>query len=35
MAYGVLYSWWLIGLGSLVVLIGIYGWALEPSVAEE
>ena len=34
-AYGVLYSWWLIGLGALVVLIGFYGWALEPSVAEE
>jgi cytochrome c oxidase subunit I len=34
MGYGVLYSWWLIGLGSLVVLIGFYGWALEPSVAE-
>ena len=33
--YGVLYSWWLIGLGALVVLIGFYGWALEPSVAEE
>jgi cytochrome c oxidase subunit 1 len=33
--YGVLYSWWLIGLGSLVVLIGFYGWALEPSVAED
>jgi cytochrome c oxidase subunit 1 len=35
MAYGVLYSWWLIGAGALVVLIGFYGWALEPSVAEE
>jgi cytochrome c oxidase subunit 1 len=34
MAYGVLYSWWLIGLGALVALIGFYGWALEPSVAE-
>jgi cytochrome c oxidase subunit 1 len=33
--YGVLYSWALIGLGSLVVLIGFYGWALEPSVAED
>jgi len=35
MAYGVLYSWWLIGAGALVVLIGFYGWAIEPSVAEE
>jgi cytochrome c oxidase subunit I len=35
MAYGVLYSWWLIGAGALVALIGFYGWALEPSVAEE
>jgi cytochrome c oxidase subunit 1 len=33
--YGVLYSWWLLGLGAVVVLVGIYGWALEPSVAEE
>jgi cytochrome c oxidase subunit 1 len=33
--YGVLYSWWLIGLGSLVALVGFYGWAFEPSVAEE
>ncbi len=35
MAYGVLYSWWLVGLGALVGLVGLYGWALEPSVAEE
>jgi cytochrome c oxidase subunit 1 len=35
MGYGVLYSWWLIGLGAVVVLVGFYGWALEPSVAEE
>ena len=34
MAYGVLYSWWLVGLGALVALVGLYGWALEPSVAE-
>ena len=33
--YGVLYSWWLVGLGALVTLVGFYGWALEPSVAEE
>ncbi|MGH2630035.1 MAG: aa3-type cytochrome oxidase subunit IV, partial [Actinomycetota bacterium] len=35
MAYGVLYSWWLVGLGVVVALTGFYGWALEPSVAEE
>jgi cytochrome c oxidase subunit I len=34
MAYGVLYSWWLIGGGALITLVGAYGWALEPSVAE-
>jgi cytochrome c oxidase subunit 1 len=33
--YGVLYSWWLVALGSVVALVGFYGWALEPSVAEE
>ncbi|HEY5904569.1 MAG TPA: cytochrome c oxidase subunit 4, partial [Actinomycetota bacterium] len=33
--YGVLYSWWLFGLGALIALVGFYGWALEPSVAEE
>jgi cytochrome c oxidase subunit I len=33
-AYGVLYGWWLIGLGSSVIVIGLVGWALEPSVAE-
>jgi cytochrome c oxidase subunit 1 len=32
--YGVIYSWWLVGAGALVVLIGLYGWAMEPSVAE-
>jgi cytochrome c oxidase subunit I len=35
MAYGVLYSWWLVGFGAFVVLVGFYGWAMEPSVAEE
>jgi cytochrome c oxidase subunit 1 len=33
--YGILYSWWLVGLGAFVMLVGFYGWALEPSVAEE
>jgi cytochrome c oxidase subunit 1 len=35
MAYGVLYSWWLFGAGVLVNLIGLYAWAMEPSVASE
>jgi cytochrome c oxidase subunit 1 len=34
MAYGVIYSWWVVGAGVVVALIGFYGWALEPSVAE-
>jgi cytochrome c oxidase subunit 1 len=34
-AYGAMYSWWLVGAGALVLLVGLYGWALEPSVAEE
>jgi cytochrome c oxidase subunit 1 len=34
-AYGVIYSWWLVGFGALVALVGFYGWALEPSVASE
>jgi cytochrome c oxidase subunit I len=33
--YGVLYSWFLVGLGFFVALVGFYGWALEPSVAPE
>ena len=33
MGYGVIYSWWLLGAGVLVTLIGVYAWALEPSVA--
>jgi cytochrome c oxidase subunit 1 len=32
-AYGVLYSWWLVGAGVLVMLVGFYAWALEPSVS--
>jgi cytochrome c oxidase subunit 1 len=35
MAYGVLYAWWLVGAGALVVLVGFMGWAVEPSVAED
>jgi cytochrome c oxidase subunit I len=34
MAYGAIYSWWLVGAGALVTLVGFYGWALEPSVAD-
>ena len=34
LGYGVLYSWWVVGLGAVVMLVGLYGWALEPSVAE-
>jgi cytochrome c oxidase subunit 1 len=33
-AYGVIYSWWLLGAGALIALVAFYGWALEPSVAE-
>jgi cytochrome c oxidase subunit 1 len=33
--YGVLYSWFLVGLGFFVALVGFYGWALEPSVEPE
>jgi cytochrome c oxidase subunit 1 len=35
MAYGVLFSWWAVGIGFVVALVGFYGWALEPSVAAE
>jgi cytochrome c oxidase subunit I len=34
MAYGVMYSWYLVAAGALVTLVGLYGWALEPSVGE-
>ena len=33
-AYGIMYSWFLVGGGAIVTLVGFYGWALEPSVAE-
>jgi cytochrome c oxidase subunit 1 len=35
LGYGVLYSWWVLGAGALVLLVGVFGWAIEPSVAEE
>ncbi|MFN8234314.1 MAG: cytochrome c oxidase subunit I [Actinomycetota bacterium] len=34
MGYGVIYGWWLLGLGAVITLVGFYGWAVEPSVAE-
>jgi cytochrome c oxidase subunit 1 len=34
LGYGVLYSWWLVGAGALIIVVGLTGWALEPSVAE-
>jgi cytochrome c oxidase subunit 1 len=29
--YGLLFQWALSALGAMVLLVGIYGWALEPS----
>jgi cytochrome c oxidase subunit 1 len=35
MGYGVVYSnWLLLGTGALVLLLGLFGWALEPSAEE-
>ncbi|HYJ61137.1 MAG TPA: cytochrome c oxidase subunit I [Actinomycetota bacterium] len=34
-AYGIIYSWWLVGAGALVIVVGLFAWAIEPSVAEE
>jgi cytochrome c oxidase subunit 1 len=34
MAYGVIYSWWLVGAGALITVSAFMGWAMEPSVAE-
>jgi cytochrome c oxidase subunit 1 len=31
-AWGLLYSYWLCGVGGLLLLTAIYGWSLEPSV---
>jgi cytochrome c oxidase subunit 1 len=33
-AYGILYSWFLVGAGAFILLVGFVGWSLEPSVAE-
>jgi cytochrome c oxidase subunit I len=30
-AYGLIFNMWLVGLGVVVVLVGFYGWILEPS----
>ncbi|MEX0984942.1 MAG: cytochrome c oxidase subunit I [Actinomycetota bacterium] len=35
MSYGVIYSWWLIGIGAIITVTALMGWAMEPSVAEE
>jgi cytochrome c oxidase subunit I len=29
--YGIIFAWWLAVVGGLVLLAGLYGWALEPS----
>jgi hypothetical protein len=34
MAYGVLYSWWLVGVGAVIIVTTLIGLALEPSVGE-
>jgi cytochrome c oxidase subunit 1 len=33
--YGLIYDWWLVAAGAMVLLTGLFGWALEPSLAEE
>jgi len=30
-AYGLIFNWWLVGAGIVLVLAGFYGWILEPS----
>jgi cytochrome c oxidase subunit 1 len=35
MAYGVIYSPWLIVAGGLISLLSVFGWVLEPGAAEE
>ncbi len=34
-AYGLIYTYWLVGLGALLVLVALYGWATEPPVDPE
>ena len=31
LGYGLIFSWWLTGVGAVVMLVGLYAWALEPS----
>jgi len=31
-SYGLIYTYWLSAVGGLIVLAGLYGWAMEPSV---
>jgi cytochrome c oxidase subunit 1 len=33
LGWGVLFHWWMFGLGAVVTLVGLFGWAMEPSVA--
>jgi cytochrome c oxidase subunit 1 len=35
MAYGVIYDRLLIAIGAAIVLLAMFGWSLEPSVADE
>jgi cytochrome c oxidase subunit 1 len=35
MAYGLLYTPWLAVAGGIVLLVGLYSWALEPSAEPE
>jgi cytochrome c oxidase subunit I len=35
LAYGAIYSWWLVGLGALIMVVSFTAWAIEPSVAED
>jgi cytochrome c oxidase subunit 1 len=31
LGYGLIFNWWLVGVGLVVTLAGLYGWILEPS----
>ena len=35
MAYGVIYTSWLIALGGAIAIAAMFGWALEPADAED
>jgi cytochrome c oxidase subunit I len=32
LGYGLMYTYWLTAVGALVILVAVFGWALEPSV---